>query len=238
MDVLEFKSAGAALDLEVGTPCDSAVLTTTAQSCASIGWAVSEVGDALALVPAALTVSDEFPTYDPVALDDLLEIIVNRSNAGPRWSDAREIPRMNLGGLPQVGIDHVAVQVHPRHMVAGRKQGVRTRDVTGGTRRPIAIVRAPPTTPLAREKRHCPRTPGRSRPGRPSVAANQAGGWRLMSNETDIRPFRVGMPDEAVADLRLRVAATRWPSKELVADRSQGVQLATIQELARYWATD
>ena len=46
------------------------------------------------------------------------------------------------------------------------------------------------------------------------------------------------MPGEAVADLRRRLAATRWPSKELVADRSQGVQLATIQELARYWATD
>jgi pimeloyl-ACP methyl ester carboxylesterase len=59
-----------------------------------------------------------------------------------------------------------------------------------------------------------------------------------MSNETAIRPFRVEMPEEAIADLRERIAATRWPSKELVADRSQGVQLATIQELARYWATD
>jgi pimeloyl-ACP methyl ester carboxylesterase len=59
-----------------------------------------------------------------------------------------------------------------------------------------------------------------------------------MSNETEIRPFRVDMPDEALADLRRRIAATRWPSRELVADRSQGVQLATTQELARYWATD
>jgi pimeloyl-ACP methyl ester carboxylesterase len=59
-----------------------------------------------------------------------------------------------------------------------------------------------------------------------------------MSSETEIRPFRVDMRDEAIADLRRRIAATRWPSKELVADRSQGVQLATIQELARYWATD
>ncbi len=54
-----------------------------------------------------------------------------------------------------------------------------------------------------------------------------------MSSETEIRPFRVDMPDEAIADLRRRIAATRWPAKELVADRSQGVQLATIQELAR-----
>ena len=53
---------------------------------------------------------------------------------------------------------------------------------------------------------------------------------------TEIRPFRVDMPDEAIVDLRRRIAATRLPSKELVADRSQGVQLATIQELARYWA--
>jgi pimeloyl-ACP methyl ester carboxylesterase len=59
-----------------------------------------------------------------------------------------------------------------------------------------------------------------------------------MSNGTDIRPFRVEMPDEAIADLRRRVTATRLPSKELVDDRSQGVQLATIRELARYWAAD
>jgi pimeloyl-ACP methyl ester carboxylesterase len=59
-----------------------------------------------------------------------------------------------------------------------------------------------------------------------------------MSSETEIRPFRVDMPDEAIADLRRRIAAVRWPGRELVADRSQGVQLATIQELARYWATE
>ena len=55
---------------------------------------------------------------------------------------------------------------------------------------------------------------------------------------SELRPFRVDMPDEAIADLRRRVAATRWPHKELVADRSQGVQLATMQALARYWATE
>jgi pimeloyl-ACP methyl ester carboxylesterase len=59
-----------------------------------------------------------------------------------------------------------------------------------------------------------------------------------MSDETEIRPFRVDMPEEGIADLRRRIAATRWPSRELVADRSQGVQLATSQELARYWITD
>src|SRR5580658_6705527 len=59
-----------------------------------------------------------------------------------------------------------------------------------------------------------------------------------MSADTEIRPFRVDVPDEAIADLRRRIAAVRWPSKELVADRSQGVQLATLQELARDWATE
>jgi pimeloyl-ACP methyl ester carboxylesterase len=53
-----------------------------------------------------------------------------------------------------------------------------------------------------------------------------------------IRPFHFDVPETDLDDLRQRVAATRWPSKELVADRSQGVQLATLQALARYWASD
>jgi pimeloyl-ACP methyl ester carboxylesterase len=59
-----------------------------------------------------------------------------------------------------------------------------------------------------------------------------------MSSETEIRSFRVDMPDEAIAGLRQRIADTRWPTRELVADRSQGVQLATLAELARYWAAE
>src|SRR5947209_9723908 len=55
---------------------------------------------------------------------------------------------------------------------------------------------------------------------------------------TAVRPFRVDIPDEALADLRRRIAATVWPEKETVADASQGVQLATTQKLARYWGTD
>jgi pimeloyl-ACP methyl ester carboxylesterase len=54
----------------------------------------------------------------------------------------------------------------------------------------------------------------------------------------DIRPFQLEIPDEELAELRRRIAAARWPSKELVADRSQGVQLATLQELARYWTAE
>jgi pimeloyl-ACP methyl ester carboxylesterase len=53
-----------------------------------------------------------------------------------------------------------------------------------------------------------------------------------------IRPFRVNVPDEALVDLRRRIAATQWPEQETVTDQSQGVQLATIQALARYWAAE
>ena len=53
-----------------------------------------------------------------------------------------------------------------------------------------------------------------------------------------IRPFTVQVSDEALDDLRRRLAMTRWPSRELVGDRSQGVQLATMQALRQYWATE
>ena len=53
-----------------------------------------------------------------------------------------------------------------------------------------------------------------------------------------MRPFRINVPEEKLADLRRRIAATQWPERETVADESQGVQLATLQALARYWATD
>src|SRR5215216_3404549 len=59
-----------------------------------------------------------------------------------------------------------------------------------------------------------------------------------LSTETPIRPFRVDVPEEDLVDLRRCIAATQWPERETVADESQGVPLAMIQELARYWATD
>jgi Epoxide hydrolase N terminus len=59
-----------------------------------------------------------------------------------------------------------------------------------------------------------------------------------LAGASTIRPFRVEVPEEALAELRRRVTATRWPSRELVADRSQGVQLATLQALADYWTSD
>ena len=57
-------------------------------------------------------------------------------------------------------------------------------------------------------------------------------------DDASIRPFSFRASDEALADLRRRIAATHWPEKETVADQTQGVQLATMQELARYWGTD
>ena len=59
-----------------------------------------------------------------------------------------------------------------------------------------------------------------------------------MSTTTEIRSFHIEIPEEQIDDLRRRIAATRWPTKELVEDRSQGVQLATLRELARYWTTE
>jgi pimeloyl-ACP methyl ester carboxylesterase len=58
-----------------------------------------------------------------------------------------------------------------------------------------------------------------------------------VQNGIDIHPFHVDVPDEELAQLRRRIDATRWPSPELVADRSEGVQLKTLKELARYWTT-
>jgi len=58
------------------------------------------------------------------------------------------------------------------------------------------------------------------------------------TGDVAIRPFQFKAPEDALVDLRRRIAATRWPDKETIADQTQGVELATIQELARYWGTD
>jgi pimeloyl-ACP methyl ester carboxylesterase len=61
----------------------------------------------------------------------------------------------------------------------------------------------------------------------------------MLAEDIAIRPFSpLNVPEADLADLRRRIAATRWPSRELVSDRSQGVQLETLQELARYWTTE
>src|SRR5258706_1914693 len=70
------------------------------------------------------------------------------------------------------------------------------------------------------------------------LALSAAPGAGAADKQDAIRPFHVHFPDEALADLKHRIAATRWPDREIVADQSQGVQLATVQKLARYWGTD
>ncbi|MDP9304031.1 MAG: epoxide hydrolase [Actinomycetota bacterium] len=69
---------------------------------------------------------------------------------------------------------------------------------------------------------------------RPETEAAMA----TIESATEIRPFSVEVAEEDLVDLRRRIAATRWPEKETVADETQGVQLATMQELIRYWGTE
>ena len=71
--------------------------------------------------------------------------------------------------------------------------------------------------------------------GEPS---KQGGSSMGTAKDNAIRPFTFNASDEALADLRRRIVATKWPERETVADTTQGVQLATMQELARYWGTD
>jgi pimeloyl-ACP methyl ester carboxylesterase len=59
-----------------------------------------------------------------------------------------------------------------------------------------------------------------------------------MAEDCSIRPFHINVPEEQLVDLRRRIEATKWPDRELVTDSTQGVQLATMQKLAHYWATD
>src|SRR5688500_6789823 len=66
----------------------------------------------------------------------------------------------------------------------------------------------------------------------------QTSAKQQASDKNAIRPFQVNVPEAELTELRRRINATRWPERETVTDQSQGVQLATIQKLARYWATD
>ena len=71
-----------------------------------------------------------------------------------------------------------------------------------------------------------------------SEPSNQGDSRMGTIEDNAIRPFHINIPDEQLVDLRRRIAATKWPEQETVTDASQGVQLATIQKLARYWGTD
>jgi len=90
---------------------------------------------------------------------------------------------------------------------------------------PAADARSMDTQPTRKEKSM-------------TQTAENAQGSTAIANPEAIRPFRVHIPEAKLTELRRRISSTRWPSMELVADRSQGIQLATLQELARYWSTD
>jgi hypothetical protein len=68
--------------------------------------------------------------------------------------------------------------------------------------------------------------------------ARTAPGTEQVADKAAIRPFQFNFTDAELTDLRRRINATKWPDKEQVADASQGVQLVTMQKLARYWGTD
>src|SRR5262249_14140994 len=92
------------------------------------------------------------------------------------------------------------------------------------------VMSAPPSSPTRRDFLALAAAAG--------AASLVPASVRAATGGDSIQPFSVNFPDEALADLRRRLAATRLPEKENVADTSQGVQLATMQSLVRYWATD
>ncbi len=75
-------------------------------------------------------------------------------------------------------------------------------------------------------------------PGADAIVIAAAPAAGPTADDRSIRPFTVHFSQAALDDLRRRAIATRWPDKETVADRSQGIQLAKLQELVRYWGTD
>jgi hypothetical protein len=73
---------------------------------------------------------------------------------------------------------------------------------------------------------------------KPKETATTQPGTVQSTDTTSIRPFRVNVPQADLDDLRRRIAATRWPDRETVPDRSQGAHLDELQELVRYWGTN
>src|SRR5690242_16369510 len=72
----------------------------------------------------------------------------------------------------------------------------------------------------------------------PTPQAMPAPGVKPAPDAAGIRPFRVDVPETELVELRRRINATRWPDRETVADASEGIQLAMIQKLARYWGSE
>ncbi len=106
--------------------------------------------------------------------------------------------------------------------------------ITAGSAALLLLV--PPSTNHA-QTMTAPTQPVSSTNGA-SVASTMSSKSRAVTTDDAIRPFKFTASEEQLADLKRRIAATRWPSKEIVSDQSQGVQLATIQKLASYWANN
>lgn len=107
-----------------------------------------------------------------------------------------------------------------------------------------AIDPLPPTRQREGPRRHAGRPPRRLRPvmvrrvqaGTCAVKLPTASPTRVEDGA--IRPFTIHVPEDALADMRWRIATTKWPSRETVNDSSHGVQLAMVQDIARYWQTE
>src|SRR3954469_23766853 len=129
-----------------------------------------------------------------------------------------------------------------RFRSASRTSPVRSSLLRAAGSRWCSPASATSTSPTGAATSPPGRSPSSSRPRCERRSARCVSGGGVMSTAgdttTDIRTFRTDIADEQIDDLRRRVAATRWPSKELVDDRSQGVQLATMKELTRYWTTE
>src|SRR5262245_23897385 len=108
---------------------------------------------------------------------------------------------------------------------AGSKR--RTRTSSTSTRRPGAVT-SPPGRSWRSSRTSYVQRSGRCAEGGPMSTT--------VETATGIRSFQVEIPDEQIEDLRRRIESTRWPTKELVSDSSQGIELALLEELARYWA--
>ena len=124
----------------------------------------------------------------------------------------------------------------------GRRHCLATSALVGaiGIFLPAAAADVQTTSPAPGGVETVAQAPVSSNPGA-AIAQASVIGTAAAAQTTDdasIRPFQIHVSDEALADLRRRIAQTKWPKRETVADASQGVQLATMRELARYWQTD
>jgi len=113
-------------------------------------------------------------------------------------------------------------------------RGVQTHKLAGS--KPIETKR--PLTVAGRSGNHCCGPASSSRFLQKGSKVMTEVAQQTGTDKTAIRQFQTNAPEAELTELRRRISATRWPEPETVADASQGVQLATIQALARYWATD